>query len=206
MCLLTCYVILFLVFSAGEFIKNWRPRYFQLKSNGEFVGYKDKPKGKVEQDALNNFTVASECIDQIVSWEPERRYHHYHHIASILNSLSDFLELHLGVVLIDTNKILFRNFYRPLVYMYVKFVLSNYENVLFAYIMIDMSPIGSKVQNKALCIAFLQRSLHPIWRRSGIITRCISDWLKHCILFSYREYWNPQVVIMLLILTVFFTE
>ncbi|XP_071477985.1 RAC-gamma serine/threonine-protein kinase-like [Diadema antillarum] len=42
----------------GEFIKNWRPRYFQLKSNGDFVGYKEKPKGKGESDALNNFTVA----------------------------------------------------------------------------------------------------------------------------------------------------
>ncbi|XP_054758907.2 RAC-alpha serine/threonine-protein kinase-like [Lytechinus pictus] len=47
---------MFLLFS-GEYIKNWRPRYFQLKSNGEFVGYKEKPKGKGEQEALNNFTV-----------------------------------------------------------------------------------------------------------------------------------------------------
>ncbi|XP_065679379.1 RAC-gamma serine/threonine-protein kinase isoform X2 [Hydra vulgaris] len=29
----------------GEYIKNWRPRYFVLRSNGLFLGYKEKVKG-----------------------------------------------------------------------------------------------------------------------------------------------------------------
>jgi RAC serine/threonine-protein kinase len=41
----------------GEYIKNWRPRYFQLWSDGSFIGYKEVPKNK-DAVPLNNFTVA----------------------------------------------------------------------------------------------------------------------------------------------------
>ena len=39
----------------GEYIKNWRRRYFILKDDGLFTGYKSKPVNV--QDVLNNFTV-----------------------------------------------------------------------------------------------------------------------------------------------------
>ncbi|XP_065178137.1 RAC-gamma serine/threonine-protein kinase-like [Sycon ciliatum] len=41
----------------GEYIKNWRARWFQLKSDGSFLGYKDKPSAGSGADPLNNFTV-----------------------------------------------------------------------------------------------------------------------------------------------------
>uniref|UniRef100_A0A8C6PGG7 non-specific serine/threonine protein kinase n=1 Tax=Nothobranchius furzeri TaxID=105023 RepID=A0A8C6PGG7_NOTFU len=46
----------------GEYIKTWRPRYFILKSDGSFIGYKDKPEVSIDpsQPPLNNFSVA-EC-------------------------------------------------------------------------------------------------------------------------------------------------
>jgi len=37
----------------GEYIKNWRPRYFKLQSNGMFLGYKQKG----DNEPLNNFSV-----------------------------------------------------------------------------------------------------------------------------------------------------
>merc|ERR1712113_501796 len=39
----------------GEVIKNWRPRYFVLKSDGQLLGYKNKPANN--SDPCNNFTV-----------------------------------------------------------------------------------------------------------------------------------------------------
>src|SRR4029434_315401 len=30
--------------SAGEYIKTWRARYFLLKSDGTFIGYKERPQ------------------------------------------------------------------------------------------------------------------------------------------------------------------
>lgn len=45
---------------AGEYIKNWRPRYFLLKTDGSFIGYKDKPQDSDLAYPLNNFSVASE--------------------------------------------------------------------------------------------------------------------------------------------------
>jgi len=45
------------VLKRGEFIKNWRPRYFILRSNGSFVGFKEKPKNDVSLDPLNHFSV-----------------------------------------------------------------------------------------------------------------------------------------------------
>uniref|UniRef100_A0A8C1W730 non-specific serine/threonine protein kinase n=1 Tax=Cyprinus carpio TaxID=7962 RepID=A0A8C1W730_CYPCA len=45
----------------GEYIKTWRPRYFILKSDGSFIGYKEKPEtSDHNQPPLNNFSVA-EC-------------------------------------------------------------------------------------------------------------------------------------------------
>uniref|UniRef100_A0A672RJI8 non-specific serine/threonine protein kinase n=1 Tax=Sinocyclocheilus grahami TaxID=75366 RepID=A0A672RJI8_SINGR len=45
----------------GEYIKTWRPRYFILKSDGSFIGYKEKPDtSDHNQPPLNNFSVA-EC-------------------------------------------------------------------------------------------------------------------------------------------------
>uniref|UniRef100_A0A4W4EQ44 non-specific serine/threonine protein kinase n=1 Tax=Electrophorus electricus TaxID=8005 RepID=A0A4W4EQ44_ELEEL len=45
----------------GEYIKTWRPRYFILKSDGSFIGYKEKPEmSDPNLPPLNNFSVA-EC-------------------------------------------------------------------------------------------------------------------------------------------------
>jgi RAC serine/threonine-protein kinase len=42
----------------GEHIKNWRPRYFVLKDDGLFLGFRQKPTTDVDLlDPLNNFTV-----------------------------------------------------------------------------------------------------------------------------------------------------
>lgn len=44
---------------AGEYIKTWRPRYFILKSDGSFIGYKEKPEVCDHSlPPLNNFSVA----------------------------------------------------------------------------------------------------------------------------------------------------
>ncbi|XP_065052422.1 RAC-gamma serine/threonine-protein kinase-like [Rhopilema esculentum] len=40
----------------GEYIKNWRPRYFKLMSDGSFLGFKEKP-AKENTEPLNNFSV-----------------------------------------------------------------------------------------------------------------------------------------------------
>lgn len=46
------------VFFAGEHIKTWRPRYFILKNDGQFLGFKNKPSLDTDlTDPLNNFTV-----------------------------------------------------------------------------------------------------------------------------------------------------
>uniref|UniRef100_A0AAQ5ZKZ3 non-specific serine/threonine protein kinase n=1 Tax=Amphiprion ocellaris TaxID=80972 RepID=A0AAQ5ZKZ3_AMPOC len=46
----------------GEYIKTWRPRYFILKSDGSFIGYKEKPDlNDQSSPPLNNFSVAVEC-------------------------------------------------------------------------------------------------------------------------------------------------
>ncbi|NWR40536.1 AKT2 kinase, partial [Tachuris rubrigastra] len=44
----------------GEFIKTWRPRYFLLKSDGSFIGYRERPEPPQPPPPLNNFSVA-EC-------------------------------------------------------------------------------------------------------------------------------------------------
>ncbi|XP_072819950.1 RAC-alpha serine/threonine-protein kinase isoform X2 [Vicugna pacos] len=43
----------------GEYIKTWRPRYFLLKSDGTFTGYKERPQDVEQRESpLNNFSVA----------------------------------------------------------------------------------------------------------------------------------------------------
>uniref|UniRef100_A0A8C1ULX5 non-specific serine/threonine protein kinase n=1 Tax=Cyprinus carpio TaxID=7962 RepID=A0A8C1ULX5_CYPCA len=55
----------------GEYIKTWRPRYFILKSDGSFIGYKEKPEtSDHNQPPLNNFSVA-EC--QLMKTERPRQ-------------------------------------------------------------------------------------------------------------------------------------
>lgn len=49
-------------FYIGEYIKNWRPRYFLLKTDGSFIGYKEKPQDVDLPYPLNNFSVASKSI------------------------------------------------------------------------------------------------------------------------------------------------
>ena len=44
-------------YSSGEHIKNWRQRYFILKEDGQFIGFKQKPTAQDLNDPLNNFTV-----------------------------------------------------------------------------------------------------------------------------------------------------
>jgi len=42
----------------GEHIRTWRPRYFILRENGQFIGFKSKPSSQQDlNDPLNNFTV-----------------------------------------------------------------------------------------------------------------------------------------------------
>lgn len=53
-------VFLFFCLQIGEYIKNWRPRYFLLKTDGSFIGYKEKPQDADLPYPLNNFSVASE--------------------------------------------------------------------------------------------------------------------------------------------------
>uniref|UniRef100_A0A8C9YXH0 non-specific serine/threonine protein kinase n=1 Tax=Sander lucioperca TaxID=283035 RepID=A0A8C9YXH0_SANLU len=45
-------------FHLSEYIKNWRPRYFLLKTDGSFIGYKEKPQDADLPYPLNNFSVA----------------------------------------------------------------------------------------------------------------------------------------------------
>uniref|UniRef100_A0A8C4QI35 non-specific serine/threonine protein kinase n=1 Tax=Eptatretus burgeri TaxID=7764 RepID=A0A8C4QI35_EPTBU len=45
------------LFKRGEYIKTWRPRYFLLKTDGSFIGYKEKPQDVDQQEPLNNFSV-----------------------------------------------------------------------------------------------------------------------------------------------------
>ena len=44
------------MYCLGEHIKNWRKRYFILREDGTFFGFKAKPEHDM-QDPLNNFTV-----------------------------------------------------------------------------------------------------------------------------------------------------
>ena len=46
------------LFKRGEHIRNWRRRYFILRSDGSLVGYKNLPDAQVPTEPSNNFTVA----------------------------------------------------------------------------------------------------------------------------------------------------
>ena len=46
------------LFKRGEHIKNWRRRYFILRSDGSLVGYKNLPDTQIPTEPSNNFTVA----------------------------------------------------------------------------------------------------------------------------------------------------
>lgn len=59
------------LFKRGEHIKNWRRRYFILRSDGSLVGYKNLPDAQVPTEPSNNFTVAR-C--QIMSVDRPRPY------------------------------------------------------------------------------------------------------------------------------------
>ena len=49
--------MILIIFSA-EHLKDWRQRYFILKDNGEFIGYRKEPSTEAElTNILNNFTV-----------------------------------------------------------------------------------------------------------------------------------------------------
>lgn len=61
----------------GEYIKTWRPRYFLLKNDGTFIGYKERPQDVEQRESpLNNFSVARKClglseVDRQASMEAE---------------------------------------------------------------------------------------------------------------------------------------
>lgn len=59
-----------LLFKRGEYIKNWRPRYFILRDDGTLMGYKSKTDA-VTSERLNNFTVRG-C--QIMSVDRPKPY------------------------------------------------------------------------------------------------------------------------------------
>jgi len=46
----------------GEHIKNWRKRYFILREDGTFYGFRAKPEHDM-QDPLNNFTVRGKVLN-----------------------------------------------------------------------------------------------------------------------------------------------
>lgn len=53
---------------SGEYIKTWRPRYFILKSDGSFIGYKEKPDlNDQTSPPLNNFSVAGQSPIEITT-------------------------------------------------------------------------------------------------------------------------------------------
>uniref|UniRef100_A0A3Q0T1D9 non-specific serine/threonine protein kinase n=1 Tax=Amphilophus citrinellus TaxID=61819 RepID=A0A3Q0T1D9_AMPCI len=57
----TCALTKSYLVAACEYIKTWRPRYFILKSDGSFIGYKEKPDlNNQTPPPLNTFSVA-EC-------------------------------------------------------------------------------------------------------------------------------------------------
>lgn len=59
------------LYKRGEHIKNWRSRYFILRSDGTLLGYKTKPDSGMQAEPSNNFTVRG-C--QIMSVDRPRPY------------------------------------------------------------------------------------------------------------------------------------
>lgn len=64
---------------SGEYIKTWRSRYFILKSDGSFNGYKEKPDlNDQTSPPLNNFSVAGQSSDELndfCSYKRETKLH-----------------------------------------------------------------------------------------------------------------------------------
>eukprot|EP00112_Aurelia_sp_Birch-Aquarium-sp1_P001332 Seg1140.2 transcript_id=Seg1140.2/GoldUCD/mRNA.D3Y31 product="RAC-gamma serine/threonine-protein kinase" protein_id=Seg1140.2/GoldUCD/D3Y31 len=52
------------VMKRGEYVKNWRPRYFILMTDGSFHGFKEKPVGD-NTEPLNNFSVERAQVMQM---------------------------------------------------------------------------------------------------------------------------------------------
>ena len=50
----------------GEHIKNWRKRYFILRKDGSFLGFRAKPEQNLS-DPLNDFTVRGKKPEQNLS-------------------------------------------------------------------------------------------------------------------------------------------
>ncbi|XP_063703591.1 RAC serine/threonine-protein kinase-like [Culicoides brevitarsis] len=59
------------LYKRGEHIKNWRARYFILKTDGSLVGYKTLPDAMMLAEPTNNFTVR-DC--QIMSFDRPRPF------------------------------------------------------------------------------------------------------------------------------------
>jgi len=58
------YTIRLYLHCLGEHIKNWRKRYFILREDGTFYGFKAKPEHDM-QDPLNNFTVRGKVLNKV---------------------------------------------------------------------------------------------------------------------------------------------
>ncbi|KAA0711595.1 RAC-alpha serine/threonine-protein kinase [Triplophysa tibetana] len=60
----------------GEYIKTWRPRYFLLKSDGTFIGYKERPQDVDQLETpLNNFSVARMSADEDRTTQSQHIHH-----------------------------------------------------------------------------------------------------------------------------------
>lgn len=80
----------------GEYIKNWRPRYFLLKTDGSFIGYKEKPQDVDLPYPLNNFSVASKYITIVNSfWVHLFAWLYVSYVLMYLNNQYKSLGLHL---------------------------------------------------------------------------------------------------------------
>lgn len=55
-----CHIMLLFITFIGEHIKNWRKRYFILRKDGSFLGFRAKPDHGLS-DPLNDFTVRGMC-------------------------------------------------------------------------------------------------------------------------------------------------
>jgi RAC serine/threonine-protein kinase len=60
------------LYKRGEHIKNWRKRYFILRSDGSLVGYKSYPESTLQTEPSNNFTVAR-CQIMTVDTHPRQK-------------------------------------------------------------------------------------------------------------------------------------
>ena len=82
---------------AGEHIKNWRKRYFILRQDGAFLGYRTKPEHGLG-DPLNDFTVKGQSQGQIT--HPLQNYQYIsrlitngYYIPDLQNFILDFISV-----------------------------------------------------------------------------------------------------------------